>query len=159
MSLKERIRSDMKEAMKAKDKPRLSAIRLILAAIKKAEIDDPAIREQLAAGSEDESYVLSLLHKLAKQRQEAITQYKAAQREDLAEKETADLDVINEYLPPPLSEESVNQLIQAAIQQTQAQTIRDMGRVMAALKPQLEGRANMSQVSNKVKQQLNQNTA
>lgn len=154
MSLKVRIQSDMKSAMRSKDKPRLSSIRLILAAIKQIEVDDPQIRQQSSAGIESEKYILTALNKLAKQHQDAITQYKAAGREDLAEKEAQGLKVIHEYLPPPLSDESIDQLIQTTIKNTQAQTVKDMGTVMAALKLELEGRADMRQVSAKVKQQL-----
>jgi len=158
-SLKAGLQSDMKSAMLAKDKSRLSAIRLIMAAIKKAELDNPRLRQQLQDGIEDETYILDLLTKLAKQCQESINQYKSAGRNDLVEKETADLKVVSSYLPPPLSEESVNTLIQKVIEDTQATTLKDMGKVMSALKPQLKGRADMGQVSLKIKQALGQKPA
>ncbi len=148
MSLKARIQEDMKAALKAGDKARLGAIRLIMAAVKQREVDE---RTQL-----DDQQVLAVLDKMAKQRRESIAQYRAAGRDDLAEKEQAELEIIQSYLPEALSEEAIDALIAAAIRETGASGVRDMGRVMARLKPQLQGRADMAQVSARVKAALTQ---
>ncbi len=148
MSLKDRIQEDMKAALKAGDKARLGAIRLIMAAVKQREVDE---RTQL-----DDRQVLAVLDKMAKQRRESITQYRAAGRDDLAEKEQAELEIIQSYLPEALSEAEIDELIAAAIRETGAAGIRDMGKVMARLKPQLQGRADMAQVSARVKAALGQ---
>ncbi len=148
MSLKDRIQEDMKAALKAGDKARLGAIRLIMAAVKQREVDE---RTQL-----DDRQVLAVLDKMAKQRRESIAQYRAAGRDDLAEKEQAELEIIQSYLPEALSEAEIDALIAAAIRETGAAGIRDMGRVMARLKPQLQGRADMAQVSARVKAALGQ---
>jgi len=143
MSIKARIHEDMKTALKAGDKARLSTVRLIMAAIKQREVDE---RIEL-----DDAQVLAVLDKMAKQRRESIAQYQAAGREDLVAKEKAELAVIESYLPEPLSDEEIGAMIVAAIEATGAAGIRDMGKVMAKLKPQLQGRADMGQVSAKVK--------
>ncbi len=148
MSLKARIQEDMKAALKAGDKARLSAIRLIMAAIKQREVDE---RVEL-----DDQQVLAVLGKMAKQRRESIAQYQAAGRDDLAQKEQAELEIIQSYLPEALSDEEIEGLIAAAIRETGASGIRDMGKVMAHLKPQLQGRADMAQVSARVKAALSQ---
>lgn len=148
MSLKDRIQDDMKTAMRAKDKNRLGAIRLILASIKQREID-----ERIAL---DDAETVAVLDRMAKQRRESITQYRDAQRDDLADKEAFELDIIQTYMPAALSEEELDALIAQAIARENAQSMRDMGKVMAALKSQIQGRADMAAVSARVKARLNQ---
>lgn len=141
-----RIQDDIKSAMRAGDKSRVAALRLILAAIKQIEVD-----ERITL---DETRLLQLLDKLAKQRRESIEQYQKANRQDLIDIERYELNLIQEYLPQPLSDDEINDLIQQAIQVVAATQIKDMGKVMAHLKPQLQGRADMSKVSQKIKQLL-----
>ena len=143
MSLKDRIQDDMKAAMRAKDKQRLGAIRLILAAIKQREVDE---RIEL-----NEAQTLAVLEKMIKQRRESLTQYQSAGREDLAAQEAFEIDLIQAYLPTPLSEAELDALIARAIAATGAQSVRDMGKVMAAIKNQAQGRADMVAVSARVK--------
>ena len=143
MSLKDRIQDDMKAAMRAKDKQRLGAIRLILAAIKQREVDE---RIEL-----NEAQTLAVLEKMIKQRRESLTQYQSAGREDLAAQEAFEIDLIQGYLPTPLSEAELDALIARAIAATGAQSVRDMGKVMAAIKDQARGRADMAAVSARVK--------
>ena len=144
--LKLRIQDDMKAAMKAGDKRRLGAVRLILAAIKQKEVDE---RKEL--GDAD---VLSVLDKMLKQRRDSITQYEQAARHDLAEQEAFEVGVIQEYMPAALGEAEVGALIDAAIAATGAKTMADMGKVMAQVKPQIQGRADMGAVSALVKKRL-----
>ena len=139
MSLKERIQEDVKDAMRAKDKPRLATIRLITAAIKQREVDE---RIEL-----DDTQVLVVLDKMCKQRRESISQFEQAGRDDLAAKEKAELELIQQYLPEQLSEAEINELIDAAMQSTGASSMKDMGKVMGQLKPKLQGRADMGAVS------------
>ncbi len=147
MMLSERIKEDMKSAMRAKDKVRLGAIRMILSAFKQYEVDEQApVTDEVA---------LKLLDKMLKQRRDSVAQYEQAGREDLAEKERAEMAVIQSYLPAPLSPEELTRLIEAAISETGAETVRDMGRVMNALRPKIQGRADMGQVGQLVKQKLN----
>jgi len=146
MSLKERIQQDMKDAMRAGDKSRLGTIRLMLAAIKQKEVDD---RKDL-----DDAEVTLVLDKMVKQRRESVSQFEKAGRADLVEQETAELAVIQSYLPEPLGESELNTLIDAAMAQTGATSIRDMGKVMALLKPDLQGRADMGAVSALIKARL-----
>lgn len=146
MSLTQRIKDDMKAAMKAKQKERLSTIRLMLAAIKQQEVDKQA--------SLDDTAVLAVLDKMVKQRRDSITQYEAANRPELAEVEQAELVVIQDYLPKPLTEQEVTDLLTAAIADSGASSMQDMGKVMAILKPQLQGRADMGKVSGLVKEAL-----
>ncbi len=148
MSIKARIHEDMKIALKGGDKARLSTIRLIMAAVKQREVDE---RVEL-----DDAQVLAVLDKMAKQRRESISQYRAAGRDDLVQKEETELEVIQSYLPEALAEDEIDALIAAAIEETGAAGIRDMGKVMTRLKPQIQGRADMSQVSAKVKAALAQ---
>ena len=138
MSLKERIQQDVKDAMRAKDKPRLGTIRLITAAIKQREVDE---RIEL-----DDTQVLVVLDKMCKQRRESITQFEQAGRDDLAAKEKAELELIQQYLPEQLGEAEINELINAAMEQTGASSMKDMGKVMGQLKPKLQGRADMGAV-------------
>jgi uncharacterized protein YqeY len=146
MSLKERILQDVKDAMRAKDKPRLATIRLITAAIKQREVDE---RIEL-----DDAQVLVVLDKMCKQRRESITQFEQAGRDDLAAQEKAELELIQQYLPEQLSEAEINELIDAAMKQTGASSIKDMGKVMGQLKPKLQGRADMGAVSALIKARL-----
>ncbi len=144
--LKERITADMKSAMRAKEKQRLQAIRLILAAIKQREVDE---RREL-----EEAELIALLDKMAKQRRESIEQYRDADRSDLAEQEQFELELIQSYLPEALGEEEIEALIEEAIATTGAASMRDMGKVMGELKPKLQGRADLAAVSGKVKARL-----
>ena len=143
VSLKEQIQQDMKAAMKSGDKARLGTIRLILAAIKQREVDE---RIEL-----DDAQVIAVLDKMAKQRRESITQYQAANRDDLAQKEQAELEIILSYLPQPLEDSEIEALVQSAIEESGANSLKEMGKVMALLKPKIQGRADMGQVSAKVK--------
>jgi len=144
--LAERISEDMKTALRARDKQRLGAIRLMLAAIRQREIDT---RTTL-----DDPQVLEILDKMVKQRRESIAQYDAAARDDLAAVERFEIDVIQGYLPSPLSDADIERLIEAAVVETDAGNARDMGKVMAQLKPQVQGRADLTTISAKVKTRL-----
>jgi uncharacterized protein YqeY len=146
MSLKQRITDDMKAAMRSGEKDRLAVIRLILAAIKQREVDE---RIEL-----DEAQTLAVLEKMLKQRRDSIVQYDAAGRVDLADVERAEMVVIEAYLPAKLSEAEIDALIDAAITQTGASSPRDMGKVVAAVKQQAAGRADMAQVSARIKARL-----
>ena len=145
-ALKTQINDAMKDAMRAKEKERLGTIRLILADIKRIEVDE---RIEL-----DDERVLQVLDKMCKQRRDSIQQYEDGNRQDLADKEKAELVVIQEFLPEQLSETEIDQLIKAAIDETDAESMKDMGKVMGKLKPQLQGRADMGQVSQRIKGQL-----
>jgi len=144
--LKQRITEDMKAAMRAKDKQRLGTIRLILAAIKQREVDE---RTTL-----DDGQVLAVLDKMVKQRRESVAQYESAGRTDLAEQETYEIGILQGYMPAALSEAEIDALIGDAIAAAGASSIKDMGKVMGVLKPRLQGRADMGQVSQIIKQRL-----
>jgi hypothetical protein len=144
--LKAQIQSDMKIAMKAGDKARLGVIRLILAAIKQREVDE---RIEL-----DDSQVLAVLDRMLKQRRDSIEQYSAAGRQDLADAERFEVDTIQGYLPAALSESEIDALVTSAIGETGATAMSDMGKVMAILRPQVQGRADMGAVSAQVKRRL-----
>jgi len=146
MTLKERITEDMKAAMRAKESARLSAIRLLLAAMKQKEVDE---RVEL-----DDAAVIAIVEKLLKQRRESVVQYEAAGRNDLASGEKFEIEVLTAYLPQRMGEAEVAQAIQAAIAETGAASAKDMGKVMGLLKSRLAGRADMSQVSALVKAKL-----
>jgi len=146
MPLKVRITEDMKAAMRAKDQPRLSAVRLLLAAMKQKEIDE---RVELA-----DADVLAIIEKMIKQRRESIAQYESAGRKDLADVEQFELNVLSDYLPQQLSEAEVAEAVAAAIAESGAAGVKDMGKVMALLKPRLAGRADMGKVSGLVKARL-----
>ncbi len=146
MTLKERITEDMKTAMRAKDTARLSAVRLLLAAIKQREVDE---RIQL-----DDAAVTAVIEKLLKQRKDSATQYEAANRMDLADQEKFEIGVLSAYMPQPLSAGEVAALVKQAVAETGAASARDMGKVMAWLKPRLAGRADMTSVSGQVKAAL-----
>jgi uncharacterized protein YqeY len=143
VTLKERITEDMKASMRSGDKERLAGIRLVLAAIKQREVDE---RIQL-----DDTQVLAVLDKMIKQRRESITQFEAGSRADLVAKESAELAVLQSYLPSQLSAAEVESLIRAAIASTGAASMKDMGKVMAAVKPQVQGRTDMGALSTRVK--------
>ncbi|MBB5189088.1 hypothetical protein HNQ57_003388 [Zhongshania antarctica] len=145
-TLKQTLSDAMKTAMRAKDKARLSAVRLILADIKRIEVDE---RIDI-----DDARVLAVLDKMLKQRRDSISQYDGAGRVDLADQERFEMDVIQSFLPTPLSEAELDALISTAITSTGADSIKNMGQVVAILKPQVQGRADMGMVSQKVKSQL-----
>ena len=146
MALKERITDDMKAAMRAGDKDRLGVIRMLQAAIQQREVD-----ERITL---DDSNVLAVIEKMVKQRKEAISQFEAGGRADLAAKEAQEIEVLTAYLPEPLAAEEVAALIEQAIQSTGAASIKDMGKVMAAVKAAAAGRADMGAVSAAIKQRL-----
>jgi uncharacterized protein YqeY len=148
MSLKDRITDDVKDAMRAKDKPRLGTLRLITAAIKQREVDE---RIEL-----DDTQLLSLLDKMCKQRRESISQFEKAARDDLVAQEVSEMDIIKTYLPEQLSEAEIAALIDTAMAATGAASIKDMGKVMGQLKPKLQGRADMGAVSAMIKAKLGQ---
>jgi uncharacterized protein YqeY len=145
-SLKEQVVAEMKSAMKAGEKERLGTIRLILSAVKQVEVDT---RTEL-----NDQDLIGILDKMAKQRRESIEQFEQAGRTDLADKEKSELAIITDYLPQALSEDEVTKLIDQAVSQTSASSMKDMGAVMTILKPQMQGRADMSQVSKLIKAKL-----
>ncbi|MDZ7842295.1 MAG: GatB/YqeY domain-containing protein [Gammaproteobacteria bacterium] len=146
MTLKDRITKDMKTAMRAKDTPRLETIRMLRAAIQRKEVD-----EQVTL---DDDAVLAVIGKQIKQGRDSIEQFRAGNREDLAEKEQVSVDILSEYLPEPLSDDELDALIRDAIAATGASTMKDMGKVMGELKPRVQGRADMGQVSARIKSLL-----
>lgn len=146
MSLKLRITDDMKAAMKAKDAPRLSAIRMLLAALKQKEVDE---RKELT-----DADVLAITEKLIKQRRDSIEQYRAANRPELADAEQFELDLLSAYLPQQMSEAEVGEAIAAAIAESGAAGPKDMGKVMGLLKARLAGRTDMGRLSGLVKAKL-----
>ena len=146
MTLIERLKGEQIAAMKARNKPRLGAIRLVLAAIKQREVD-----EKITLSDDD---VLVVLTKMVKQRRDSVAQYEAAGRQDLADIEHAEISVLAEFMPQPLSEDEVSALLDDAITATGAVNMQDMGKVMGVLKPQIQGRADMGIVSKLVKIKL-----
>ena len=146
MTLKQQLTDDMKTAMRSGDKHKLGVVRLMLAAIKQREVDE---RIEL-----DDAQVLAVLEKMLKQRKDSITQYDAANRQDLADVERAEMTVIEVYLPAKLDEAELDALIAAAIAETGASSPRDMGKVVAAVKEKASGRADMGVVSGKIKARL-----
>jgi uncharacterized protein YqeY len=147
MTIKERINNELKNAMRARDQKTINALRLITAAIKQIEVDE---RIDI-----DEARMLVILDKLAKQRHESITQFKAAGRTDLVDQEEFELNIISNYLPEPLTETEIIQLVDEAFAAVEAQKMSDMGKVMAQLKPLMQGRADMAKVSAMIKAKLN----
>ncbi len=145
--LKERLVADMKSAMRAKEKDRLMTVRTILAAIKQQEVDT---REDV-----DEAGVLAILDKQSKQRRESIAQFSKADRDDLVAQEELELGFIQEYLPEPLSDDEIQSLIKEAMDATGADSMKDMGKVMAHIKPKAQGRADMGKISGLIKAALN----
>lgn len=145
-AIKGQIQEDMKNAMRSQDKERLAIIRLILAALKQREVD-----ERIELADED---VLAILDKMVKQRRESIAQFESGNRPDLAEKEAVEIKVIQHYLPAQLSDEEIAVMIDAAIDEAKASSMRDMGKVMAILKPKVQGRADVAAISAIVKDKL-----
>ncbi|NOY71105.1 MAG: GatB/YqeY domain-containing protein [Gammaproteobacteria bacterium] len=145
--MRDNIQNAMKAAMRAKDKPRLGVIRLMLAAIKQREVDD---RIEL-----NDEQVLTILDKMVKQRRDSIIQFEAADRQDLANQEKYELTIIQEYLPAALSTTELQTIITETITATGATSVKDMGQVMGRLKPKIQGRCDMGEASKIVKQQLN----
>ena len=146
MSLKSRLKDDMKQAMRSGDKARLGVIRMALAAIQQREVDE---RIEL-----DEAALLGVIEKMIKQRRESVEQYRAGQREDLASKEAAEIEVLSGYLPEPLGEDELAAMMEAAIEETGAASMKDMSRVMAQLRARAQGRADMAVLSARVKARL-----
>jgi uncharacterized protein YqeY len=146
MTIKDRLGNDLKDAMRARDKKTLGTLRLVTAAVKQVEVDERIVV--------DEERMLIILDKLVKQRKESIAQFNAAGRNDLVAQEQFELDLISQYLPEPLSEANVEALITQAIADVGAKKMSDMGKVMAQLKVQLQGRADMSKVSAMIKARL-----
>ena len=147
MSLKDEINKEMKAAMKSRDKDRLKTIRLILSEIKRVEVD-----ERIAV---DDQRTLSILAKMIKQRRDSIAQYDSAGRTELSKIETDEITVINEFLPEALTDDEINNLIEKAISETGADSMKDMGKVMGIIRPQIQGRADAGEVSKRVKEALN----
>lgn len=146
MSLKASITEDMKSAMRAKEAARLGAIRLLLAAIKQIEVDE---RIEL-----DDAQIVAIIDKMLKQRRDSISQFEAAGRQELADIEHFEMGVLQKYMPEAADDAEVDSVIAIAIAETAAVGIKDMGKVMAAVKPKLAGRADMAQVSSRIKYQL-----
>lgn len=145
-ALKERITDDMKAAMRAKDKARLGVIRMALAAIKQREVDE---RVDL-----DDSQVTAVIDKMIKQRRDSVAQFQDAGRDELAAVETSEIAVLQDYMPPAMSDDDVAAAIDKAIADTGASSMKDMGKLMGVLKPLLQGRADLGAVSGKIKQKL-----
>ena len=146
MSLKERITDDMKAAMRSGEKERLGVIRMITSAIKQREVD-----ERIAL---DDSQVLSVLEKMIKQRKESLVQFQAGNRQDLVDKEAAEITLLQAYMPSQLSDAELDAVIGEAISTTAATSIKDMGKVMAIVKGKAQGRADMAAVGAKIKAKL-----
>ncbi|GAB2692873.1 GatB/YqeY domain-containing protein [Aliiglaciecola aliphaticivorans] len=146
MTLLEQLNQAMKDAMRAKDKLRLGTIRMALAAVKQREVDE---RIELT-----DTDVIVLLTKMVKQRKDAASQFEDAGRQDLADTEKAEIDVIQSFLPQPLTADELDDLIQQAMQDTQAAGMQDMGKVMGWLKPKVQGRADMGKLSGQIKAKL-----
>jgi hypothetical protein len=146
MILKQRVTEDMKAAMRAKDAARLSAVRLLLAAMKQKEVDE---RVELT-----DADVLGIIEKMVKQRRESIAQFEKAARQDLADQEKFEIGVLSAYLPQQMSQAEVEQAIAAAVAESGAGGVKDMGKVMALLRPRLAGRADMGKVSALVRTKL-----
>ncbi len=146
VTLKQHIQDDMKTAMKAGEKERLGVIRLILAAIKQIEVDQRIVL--------DDVQVIAVLDKMLKQRRDSIAQYTAAGRTDLADVESAEVVIIQSYMPQALTDAEIDALVEQAVAEVGASTIADMGKVMALLKPKMQGRADMGAVSARIKAKL-----
>ena len=144
--LKNRIKDDMKATMRAKDKDRLKVVRMILAAFKQIEVDE---RIEL-----DDARIIVVLDKMLKQRRESIKQYNDAGRTDLSEVEEAEILVIQDFLPQALTQDEIEEMVVAAVSDSGAESIKDMGKVMGILRPQMLGRADMSVVSSVIKAKL-----
>ena len=146
MGIKEQLKNDMKEAMKAKDKVKLSTIRMIMSLIKNAEIDK--------RGELTDEEIIGLLQKYAKQRKESIEMYEKGGRQDLVEKEKAELAIVESYLPEQLDENEIKNIVKSTIEEVGASSVKDMGKVMKAVMPKLRGRADGSVVNRIVKELL-----
>ncbi|MBV8340889.1 MAG: GatB/YqeY domain-containing protein [Gammaproteobacteria bacterium] len=146
MALKERITEDMKTALRAGDKARLGTVRLALAAIKQREVDERI--------SLDDAQVISVLEKMIKQRREAIVQFESGARADLVARESAEIQVLQGYLPAQMSAAEIDALIAEAIAATGAASMKDMGKLMGFVKPKAQGRADMGALSARIKQKL-----
>ena len=147
--LKKQIQDAVISAMKAGEKKRLAIIRLMTSAMKQIEIDE---RIEL-----DDQRIIVILDKMVKQRRESISQFKTAGRDDLVKQESFEIDIIQEFLPQALGEEEVDEIVNQAIEQTGASSIKDMGKVMGLVKPQIVGRADMGEVSGRIKSLLSTN--
>ncbi|MGI2028105.1 GatB/YqeY domain-containing protein [Endozoicomonas acroporae] len=143
--VRDQLTEAMKDAMRNRDKPRLGTIRLALAELKRIEVDEKSLDDQRA---------LAVLDKMVKQRRDAIVQFESAGRTDLAEQEKLELEVLADFLPTPLSETEISELVDIAIHSTSASGMADMGKVMGIVKPQAQGRADMSSISKIVKSRL-----
>ena len=146
MSLKAQLQDDMKSAMRTRDKERLAVIRMLMAAVKQREVDE---RSELS-----DADVLAVVEKMVKQRRDAEQQYRDADRPELADAEAAEIAVLEHYLPAQLSEAEIDQAIEKAIVESEASSMRDMGKVMGVLKPRLQGQADMAVVSQRLKTRL-----
>ncbi len=146
MTLKDRITEDMKAAMRAKDQPRLSTVRMLLAAMKQREVDERVVL--------DDAAVLAIVEKAIKQRRESIAQFEKAARNDLADSEKFELGVLSAYLPQQLGEAELAEVVAAAVAESGAAGVKDMGKVMALLKPRIAGKADIGKVSALVKSRL-----
>jgi len=144
--LKSRIQEDVKDAMRARNRERLGALRLITAGIKQKEVDERI--------SLDDNAVISVLEKMIKQRRDSHQQYEQAGREELAAQEAFEIEILQGYMPAALSESEISELVDAAIVETGASSMKDMGKIMGILKPKLQGRADMGAVSGQVKTRL-----
>jgi uncharacterized protein len=142
-----KIKSDMKDAMRAKEKVRLNAIRMALAAVKQIEVDQ---RVEI-----QDSDVLAVLDKMIKQRRDSISQFEAAGRQELADIEIQEIEALQVFMPQPLSEQEISTLVDQALSESGAESMRDMGKVMAILKPKMQGRADMGKISGQIKAKLN----
>jgi uncharacterized protein YqeY len=150
LSMKERITEDMKTAMRAKEPEKLAVIRFLLAAIKQVEVDAKRAEGEDRKELNDEQ-IMAVINKLIKQRRDSKEQFEQAGREDLAKQESYELSVLTQYLPPQLEDAEVESMVKAAISESAAAGVQDMGKVMAILKPTLQGRADMGAVSTKVR--------
>lgn len=146
MTLKEQITYDMKESMKSGAKDRLGVIRLILAALKQKEVDERIVL--------DDAQVLAILEKMLKQRRESVAQFTQGNRKDLADKEEAEIKIIQGYMPAQLSDAELEKMVTDAVAESGAASVKDMGKVMGILKPKVAGKADMSAVSAKIKAKL-----
>lgn len=142
-ALKHQLTEAMKDAMRAKDKERLGTLRLALSELKRVEVDE---RIEL-----DDARVIAILDKMVKQRRESVRQYEAGGRQDLADQESREIGVLQEFMPAAMDEAELAAIIRAAIAESGAESMRDMGKVMALVKPQVQGRADMSEVSKQLK--------
>jgi uncharacterized protein YqeY len=146
MSLKIRITEDMKTAMKARETARLGAIRLLMAAMKQREVDERIVL--------DDAGIVAVIEKMLKQRRDSITQYEAAKRQDLADAEKFEVEVLTAYMPAGLSAAEIDDIVAAAVAESGAKAMADMGKVMAIVKPKIVGRADMAEVSKLVRSKL-----